>query len=376
VRRVVKLSSFAALLLVACGDSSGGGTNPSGATPASDSNVTYAQAQVDAYKKQPVFTAPGAPFDAKQLAGKTFVSIPVASIFPFTANLEATITEAAKRIGITWTEWKNQGNPTQWIQGVSSAMQQKATVIDLLAMSPVLLQSQIEQARAAGIKVVLSHSNGLEQPLPFTLDGAVAVRYKEAGQLLADWTIAQSGASANVLVIEADDIYSTGSLIPGLQSEFGSHCPKCKLSFSNVPAIEWAQKVSTTVSGALARDPSIDYILPIYDGMASFVVSAVQVAGKAGKVHIATFNGDPNAVQLIQDGKIDMDIGEPLAWAGRAILDAEMRVALGLPAVKDEKIPLYIFDKSNAKDAGSPPVFTSGYGNGYNNGYEKLWGVG
>jgi ribose transport system substrate-binding protein len=255
-------------------------------------------------------------------------------------------------------------------------MQQKAAVIDLLAMSPVLLQSQIEQARAAGIKVVLSHSNGLEQALPFTLDGAVPVRYKEAGQLLADWTIAQSGAKANVLVIEADDIYSTGSLIPGLKDEFSTRCPNCKTTFTNVPAIEWAQKVTTAVSGALARDPSIDYILPIYDGMASFAVAGVQVAGKAGKVHIATFNGDPNVIQLVQQGKVDMDIGEPLAWAGRAILDSEMRIALGLPAVQDQKIPLYIFDKSNADAAGNPPVFTAGYGNGYNNGYEKLWGVG
>ncbi|HEV7679919.1 MAG TPA: sugar ABC transporter substrate-binding protein [Candidatus Dormibacteraeota bacterium] len=373
--RVLKLSSVAALLLAACGssDTGGGGGSPSAAA---DANVAYAQAQIAKYKQQPVFQAPGPAFDAKQLAGKTFVSIPVASIFPFTANLEATITDAAKKIGINWTEWKNQGNPTQWIQGVSSAMQQKATMIDLLAMSPVLLQSQIEQARAAGTKVVLSHSNGLEQALPFPLDGAVPVRYKEAGQLLADWVVANSGGNADVLVITADDIYSTGSLVPGLKDEFAARCAKCQFSYSNVPAIDWAQKVSTTVSGALARDPNINYIIPIYDGMASFAVAGVQVAGKAGKVHIATFNGDPNAIQLVQQGKVDMDLGEPLAWAGRAILDSEMRIALGLAPVQDQKIPLYVFDKSNAGDAGNPPVFTAGYGNGYNNGYEKLWGVG
>ena len=35
-----------------------------------------------------------------------------------------------------------------------------------------------------------------------------------------------------------------------------------------------------------------------------------------------------------------MDIGENLDWIGHAVLDAEMRMICGLPAVKDPNIPL------------------------------------
>jgi ribose transport system substrate-binding protein len=50
-----------------------------------------------------------------------------------------------------------------------------------------------------------------------------------------------------------------------------------------------------------------------------------------------------------------------------------MRMLCGLPTVKDPKIPLLIFDKSNADTAGKPPQVNTGYGDAYIEGYRKLW---
>ena len=43
----------------------------------------------------------------------------------------------------------------------------------------------------------------------------------------------------------------------------------------------------------------------------------------------------------------------------------------GLPTVKDPKIPLLIFDKSNADTAGKPPQVNTGYGDAYIDGYRQ-----
>ena len=76
---------------------------------------------------------------------------------------------------------------------------------------------------------------------------------------------------------------------------------------------------------------------------------------------------------VVQQGQVEMDIGENLDWIGHAIIDAEMRLICGLPPVKDPKIPFYIFDKSNAHRAGNPPELSKGYGDAYIDGYLKLW---
>jgi ribose transport system substrate-binding protein len=54
-------------------------------------------------------------------------------------------------------------------------------------------------------------------------------------------------------------------------------------------------------------------------------------------------------------------------------MDSEMRMLCGLEAVKDPKIPFYIFDQNNAKTAGTPPRVSTGYGDAYLAGYSKLW---
>jgi len=101
-------------------------------------------------------------------------------------------------------------------------------------------------------------------------------------------------------------------------------------------------------------------------------VPAVTISGRQDKVKVVTFNGTPFALTMVQEGKIEMDIGENLDWIAHAVEDAEMRMICGLPAVT-EKIPLLIFDKSNADTAGKPAMVSTGYGDAYIAGYHKLW---
>ena len=52
-----------------------------------------------------------------------------------------------------------------------------------------------------------------------------------------------------------------------------------------------------------------------------------------------------------------------------------MRILCGMEPVKDPKIPFYIFDASNAADAGTPPALSTGYGEAYKAGYDQLWQI-
>ena len=68
-----------------------------------------------------------------------------------------------------------------------------------------------------------------------------------------------------------------------------------------------------------------------------------------------------------------MDVGENLEWIGYAIVDQSMRIMGGFAPVKNARVPVSVFDRTNIASAG--PKFTGGWGSSYVSGYQKLWGL-
>ena len=132
-----------------------------GAARADD--LSYFEGQIAPYAKKPEFVAPGPAFDAAQcMKGKSILSIPVSSANPFTANIEKAMAAAAKKVGFTFTTWENQGQSSQWVQGMNAAVNQKVDLIDLLAgTDPRVLVPQVQAAQAAKIPVVRARGRGV-----------------------------------------------------------------------------------------------------------------------------------------------------------------------------------------------------------------------
>ncbi|MCW6510177.1 sugar ABC transporter substrate-binding protein [Lichenifustis flavocetrariae] len=328
------------------------------------------------FQDKPSFKPAGPAFDARKcMAGKSIVSIPVSSENTFTAAIEKEMKVIADRVGFKLTTWENQGTSQQWAQGINAAIVQKANLIDLLAGSdPRTLVPQIMAAKEAGIPVVASHDSGIEQRAEMMkyVDGDAVVDYRTVGNILADWAIVKRGGKLNALVLIATGPLATGLIQSGVEEEL-KKCPTCSSKTINVPPVDWATRLTPTVQSALTADPSINYIITIYDGMTQFVVPGVILANAQDRVLIDGFNGTPGALSLIQQGRVDMTIGENLNWIAHAVLDANMRRVCGLTPVNDPFIPFYLFDASNVKETGTPPEVSKGYGDAYVAGYDKLW---
>jgi ribose transport system substrate-binding protein len=92
---------------------------------ASADGLDYFEAQLKPFYEKPSFVAPGPAFDAKAcMQGKSIFSIPVSSANPFTANIEKAMAAAAAKVGFKFTIWENQGQSSQWVQGMNAAMNQ------------------------------------------------------------------------------------------------------------------------------------------------------------------------------------------------------------------------------------------------------------
>jgi ribose transport system substrate-binding protein len=245
-----------------------------------------------------------------------------------------------------------------------------------------VLGPQLEQARKAGIPVVVLRTTGTAEPCQTDrrgrLYGAACVPgpFEQGGRLEADWVILATKGRANALVITSNDARSTIPLLKGLREEFRRSCPACTVRYVDVPIAQWATRIGTEVESALLRDPEIDYVVPVYDSMSRYVVPALRARGALGRVGIATFNGTPFVLKLLQDGEgVAMDAGENLAWLGWAAMDQAFRVVAGEEPVASEHTPIRIFDRTNVAEAGRPPRVDAGYGKAYVAGYKRLWGV-
>jgi ribose transport system substrate-binding protein len=340
------------------------------------SDTAGAKAYLDAHRAIPKFKAPGPAFDAKAKAGgKTIFVIPASSQVPFVSTINDHIARIAKMANVKVTTWKNQGQPSQWVQGMNAAIAQKANAIILLAGNdPAGLQPQIKAAKAKGIPTIVAHLYDEKQPSAPNVGGVVNIPYNVAGRLIADQAIVDTDGKANALVVTINQVKSTVPMVAGIKSEFAKHCPGCKLKYTDVTIADIATKIQPNVQAALTADPGINYVICLYDSAeAPFASAAIRAAGRSGKVKISTFNGTPEMLKEVGKGIITMDVGENLEWIGYAIVDQSMRIIGGLKPVKSEGVPVRVFDKSNIKQAGSK--YTSGWGTSYVSGYQKLWGL-
>lgn len=382
MRRKVK-SGVAALVLassVVAGCSSGSNT-PTAAnqnsTPAGV-NLQHAQELLDQYMKVPGFEAPGQAFDAKKAAaGKTIFSMPSNTSVGFVQSTVDGFADIAKQVGVNVKNWPNQGQTSQWVQGADAAISGHADLLQLLdGVDPDLIVPQLQNVQAAKIPIVDTHDLDFTQkhnPIP---DAYVDGNFVTAGELVAAWAIIQTRGQADVLMLTSNNYKNSFPVADGMRKEFAADCPSCKLKEVNVNGPDWPTKLQPTVQTSLTNNPKLNYILPTFDGMLSYIVPGIRASNAVGRVHAASYNGSPDVLDLVRDSQIvTMDVGENPAQIAAAGLDQALRMLAGLDISKNEHLVLRVFTKDNVAEAGVPAKLGQGYGDAWRAGYLGVWGI-
>lgn len=367
--------ALAVSIAAACstGDSGGGG---------SKADTAGAKAQLAKYADVPVWKSPGPQLDAKKiLNGKTVFSMAVSSDIPYNVAMEQQIKAATEAAGGTYIGWPTNGSQDEWNQGINNAISRHA---DVLIMSSGLdvrtVKPALERARQAGIKVIASTWGGTTQGCVDYVDACIPMQYEEAAKTMVAHSIATKGDDANVLVVTSTDVYSSRSMIPAMEDSFKQLCGSCKTTFKDVTTANWNTQMQNEIQSALVANPSINYIIGIYDSMMIYAVPAILAAGRVGQVGLAGFNGTPGPMKFVAEDKASVDVGQDIVWAAYGTIDVALRLLSGTSyadtqGMADENIPLRVFDKSTIDEAGDPPTLTGGYGSVAIDGYGKTWGL-
>lgn len=384
-RAAASLLATAALALAACGGEESNDTGTASTGGGGESTVVQQATQaIDDYRSIPEFTLEAPAIDVSKARGKSVFAIPIASANEFNATIDKLMGDISKDLGIEFFEYENQGTPTEWAKGIEQAIAQKADVIIMMGGGdPSLVLPQIKRAKAAGIPTISSHYfqyGQLDPKVEQELGAVVYVAFNQAATLMADYALAEKGEDLNALIVTAKEAVPSAGMEESIKSEVARLCPSCKTTTINVPVADWASKMQGEVQSALAKDPDINYVLPLYDPMVIGAQAGVNAAGRSGTVNIASYATTPAVLKLIQDGDVvQMDVGESVEWVAYATMDQALRLLTGEPPLprgdNNEKLGLRVFDDSNVDETGTPPTSDQGFGDEYVAGYEQLWGL-
>jgi ribose transport system substrate-binding protein len=383
---VVALTA-AALVAAGCGSSSkSSGSTATSQAPATDASTTAAatggsaeaKAFVEAAMKEPQWQSPGPAFDASKAKGKTVAIVAVGEAVPAVKELDDDMVAAFKEVGVKTTVGDGKFSPTEFVRLMQQAIQTKAAAIILNAVDPKAVAQPLRQAKAAGVPVITMFEADPAQPLPEGVVGRADFSYKNAGELLAAWTASDSQGKADALAIQSSDAPSAAALVGGLKSGWSKYCSGCTLKLQDVAVADWQTRLGPTVRSGLLANPKTNYVVPIYDGMVLNVAPAIGQAGAGSRVRMASLNATPAVMKLMQQGKIQMEIGESNPWLAWAAVDQALRAAAGSQPVADEHVPLRVFTQDNfPSGVGSASDPSTWYGStDFKGEYRKLWQIG
>jgi ribose transport system substrate-binding protein len=127
----------------------------------------------------------------------------------------------------------------------------------------------------------------------------------------------------------------------------------------------------------LRANPDMEYLVPVFDGMAFFVVPGVTAAGKSDQVKIVTFNATAAVMENLAKGNVvACEVGDATLWEGWGFADQSFRVMLKKTPLADIEVPERLFDSTNIDSIDLKAQESTWYSDtDFKAAYKEHWGL-
>lgn len=270
------------------------GGNNAAPSSASAEPAPSTSASVNEPEKESTDTANG---------GKTFALIPPAMISPYYASVikgaQAIADELGHKLVILAPE--SESDYASQVQIVEDMITQKVDGIILCAINGDAIISAVKKANEANIPVVMFNTQNE------LAEGEVAcyVRYDqyEAGGKVCDLVADKFGGTAKVGIIEGLPSDHTTERMGGFVDKAKEKYPDIQVVASQ-PGDWEREKGMNAAANMLQANPEITVFFGLSDEMALGAYQAVDQANATDKVAVCGFDGNPNAVASVLEGKL------------------------------------------------------------------------
>ncbi|MFK8022963.1 MAG: sugar ABC transporter substrate-binding protein [Ilumatobacter sp.] len=223
-----------------------------------------------------------------------------------------------------------------WSTDAAAAFQQAIDLgVDYVALTgtaPALVQDQIDAAAEAGIAFFSCFDTadpmGEENNIWMQCGDEAGVEI--AGNLLANAIIADSGGTANALMVNIPDFAGLQIEAEGAQAAYDAPCPDCTFDQLNLTLDQLlAGEAPGAVVAAIQNDPTIDYVHFAFDGLAGGMSSTLAEAELLDGRNLVGVDYNGPILQEIVDGTQQFWTTNPKAYSAWLMVDGMARHALG-----------------------------------------------
>ncbi|MFF7249364.1 substrate-binding domain-containing protein [Embleya sp. NPDC008237] len=372
-----------ALTLSACGSSSSRG--PTGST--SDDVIKQAKASTEqAFAGTDRALPTGGP---KAQAGKTVWALACSTQAAGCVVPAQGFVDASKALGWDVKLVDGKADPAVYNSQLRAAAAAHVDAVALFGVDCSVVKASIEVVHTAGVKVYGGNaldcddksSDGgkplFDEHLRFNRS---LISYEDymstfVGPTIADWAIAKTDGTAEVVLMRQDD-NATLRMVGDAQAGRLAKCDGCvvhEVTFTSVDL--FGGKLQGKAAAALQQFPNADVVMvPADSAITLGVGAAVNQARQGGRkdLLLAGNEGVASSITLIRNGTQSYAVGRPLTWTGWAAADGLNRLfagekpvdsGMGIGSMDAEHLP-----RGDVYD-GNPAS------SGYRENYKKIWGV-
>ncbi|SDB28706.1 sugar ABC transporter substrate-binding protein [Eubacterium oxidoreducens] len=384
---IVAVSTLAMSVAVGCGS-----TSEEGGSESVDSSVETVSGDVEEimngidevlsdYTGNPSFYAEEfGETDATVLKGKKVFLIPVDASNDYANNYVEMEQRILETLGAEVFIYSADGTADSWIQGIQTATNQNYDVIDLVGgVSCDSLESQIQEARDAGVYVQDSHNTDIDTT--YNDDATIGTDFALNGELMVLQTIAEIGdpSQVNALVIADTGAPCDPAMKTGVEETLEKY--GCSYDVKEVAVTDWATGIPDVTKNAFMANSEYNAVIVYYDNMLLYAIPAMQeIDCDFDSIVVGSYNGSPNIMTYITDGTLDFNIGESVGWSACHSVDCLIRGLNGEEVHATAGFASYIINSENVENCLNPSTGEGSYAYDgvqdiYISGYSELWGV-
>ncbi|MGN6100056.1 MAG: substrate-binding domain-containing protein [Devosia sp.] len=287
--------------------------------------------------------------------------------------------DAAKALGWKYSVIDGKGNATDSANALQQAIALKPDGIILGSIDPASNKAALDQAAAAGIKIVSWHSTSTPGPVA---DSHIFVNVStppdQIAYLAGEYAVVHSNGKAKAEVISDRQYQIVVTKSDAIEKAI-KECDTCQLlSEDNGPFGEVPQRTPSLTNSLLQKyGKDLGYMLTFNDVYFDFVVPTLKSAGiepGSPPYLISAGDGSESAYQRIRTGQFQIaTVPEPAYMHGWQLID-ELNRAFNdqQPSGYVTKVHLVTKDNIDA-DGGKDNRYDPQ--NGYQDQYKKIWGV-
>lgn len=266
---------------------------------------------------------------------------------PFFVDLNDGLKRVIEAHGDRLVTLDAQFNSLKQKNDISDLLQQRPAAIFVNPVNWEGIRGSLAEARRKNVPVIV-----VDAPVsdPEMVLCQVASDNIEAGRLAAT-ALAKVNPKAKIVILHHSINKACIDRVDGFKEVVAQH-PEMKILDvqEGKGTIEGGRPVMRDLLG---RFPELDAAFPINDPSALGAISAIESAGKLGKITVVAVDGSREAVEAIRAGKLHSTSAQFPAEIGRVAAETAFDHLAGKPIARDIKIPVKLITRADAETSTS-----------------------